>query len=361
MLNGFRNRLADWLRSDGLDAEQAPGAPEAPRRTKAPATKAAALAKMESAKPVKQGDDDDDLERRAARLERRRRDAEDAQKLAEERATKSDIARKAAEERARALDVELAQTRERARAAESRAKKASDTRPKKGQRRAGAVQMAPTPAPVAAAPAASPERHRVTELERALGEVKGKLAEARARLAAAESRAADAQTRAAEAAPRPSMARREVARASLDVHFSPGDECLFAICRHIELAERAIDACVFTITDDRIAMRLLDAHRRGVRVRIITDNDKAYDDGSDVHRLARAGIQVRVDETPFHMHHKFALFDERKVLTGSYNWTRGAARDNQENVVTSDDARLLRPFGREFTTIWEKLSRSING
>jgi phosphatidylserine/phosphatidylglycerophosphate/cardiolipin synthase-like enzyme len=353
MLNAFRNRLADWLRSE-VDAAEAPAVPSRAEPTKKAATARAALVKMEAAKPAKNGDDD--LERRAARLERRRRDAEEGQKKAEERAAKADLARKAAEDRARALDLELAQTRERARAAEARAKKAADVRPKKGNRRGGNAPSAPAPT----APVHPPQRDRVAELERALEDAKARTVEARARLAEAESRIARAEARASEAAPRPSLPRRDISRSSLDVHFSPGDECLFAICRHIELTEKTLDACVFTITDDRIATRLLEAHRRGVRVRIITDNDKAHDDGSDVHRLARAGIEVRVDETPFHMHHKFALFDERKVLTGSYNWTRGAARDNQENVVTSDDARLLRPFGREFAKIWEKLSRSID-
>lgn len=60
----------------------------------------------------------------------------------------------------------------------------------------------------------------------------------------------------------------------------------------------------------------------------------------------------------FHMHHKFAVFDERRMLTGSYNWTRGAARDNQENVVVSDDPRLMKAFGLEFARLWGKLRRA---
>ena len=48
------------------------------------------------------------------------------------------------------------------------------------------------------------------------------------------------------------------------------------------------------------------------------------------------------------MHHKFAIFDGRTLLNGSYNWTRGAARDNQENVMISDDQRLVAQFQGEF-------------
>ena len=50
--------------------------------------------------------------------------------------------------------------------------------------------------------------------------------------------------------------------------------------------------------------------KRGVRVRVISDNDKAHDKGSDVWRLPDLGAEVRVDRSPHHMHHKFAIIDD---------------------------------------------------
>jgi phosphatidylserine/phosphatidylglycerophosphate/cardiolipin synthase-like enzyme len=52
------------------------------------------------------------------------------------------------------------------------------------------------------------------------------------------------------------------------------------------------------------------------------------------------------------MHHKFAVFDARTLLTGSYNWTRSAAEDNRENVLVVDDPRLVRPFVETFEELW---------
>jgi phosphatidylserine/phosphatidylglycerophosphate/cardiolipin synthase-like enzyme len=88
---------------------------------------------------------------------------------------------------------------------------------------------------------------------------------------------------------------------------------------------------------------------------VLTDNDKAEDEGSDVARLERAGIPVRVDRTEYHMHHKFAVFDGRRAITGSYNWTRGAARNNEEHIVVTDDLRLVTELGRGFETLWDRL------
>ena len=137
--------------------------------------------------------------------------------------------------------------------------------------------------------------------------------------------------------------------------FSPGEQCLRAIRRHLAGAKRTADVCVFTITDDRLAEALVDAHCRGVAMRVITDDSKADDLGSDVDRLARVGIPVRVDKSPYHMHHKFAVLDGATLLTGSYNWTRSAAAENEENLVVSDDVRLVSPFVATFERLWAKL------
>jgi len=140
------------------------------------------------------------------------------------------------------------------------------------------------------------------------------------------------------------------------VAFSPGDACLGMIVSRLSTCRTSADLCIFTITDDRIADAILSAHKRGVKVRIVTDNDKSEDLGSDIPKFLAARIPLLVDRTPFHMHHKFAIFDGTRLLNGSYNWTRGAARDNMENLVDTGDPKLIAPFQREFDAIWTKLS-----
>ncbi len=52
------------------------------------------------------------------------------------------------------------------------------------------------------------------------------------------------------------------------------------------------------------------------------------------------------------MHHKFALFDGRTLLNGSYNWTRSAFTQNEENVVVGSDERLVAVFQEQFDKMW---------
>lgn len=138
--------------------------------------------------------------------------------------------------------------------------------------------------------------------------------------------------------------------------FSPGTGCLHTIQRCLREARQRIDICVFTLSDDRIAEEVLAAHRRGIAIRIVTDNDKEYDAGSDISRLRDAGIAVAVDRTDAHMHHKFAIFDGTSLLNGSYNWTRSAGQYNEENLVLSNDPQLLGDFAARFEKLWDQLS-----
>ena len=140
-----------------------------------------------------------------------------------------------------------------------------------------------------------------------------------------------------------------------EAYFSPHDGCVARIIRLFTSARKSVNVCVFTITDDRIKDAIVDAHRRGVAIRIISDNDKSDDLGSDVKQLSRLGVPVRVDQTDYHMHHKYAIFDDAYLLTGSYNWTRSAARYNEENFIVTGDAILLRSFRTSFEKLWQDL------
>ncbi|MCB9745526.1 MAG: hypothetical protein H6740_23305 [Alphaproteobacteria bacterium] len=138
--------------------------------------------------------------------------------------------------------------------------------------------------------------------------------------------------------------------------FGPGDPMVEQLESLVRRAQRRIDVAVFTITDNRLAQALLDAHRRGVQVRVLTDDEKAHDKGSDVFALAERGVPVRFDHSPFHFHHKFAVFDDDTLVTGSYNWTRGADRDNRENFTVLRDAQLVRQFSQAFEALWLELA-----
>lgn len=138
--------------------------------------------------------------------------------------------------------------------------------------------------------------------------------------------------------------------------FGPQSPLAPLLVSQLAAAQERIDAAVFTITDDRIAEALLEAHRRGVAVRVVTDDEKVGDPGSDIARLLRAGIEVRTDRTPAWMHHKFAVIDGRVLINGSYNWTRAGATENHENFLVTGEPPLVRAYSDAFTQLWDSLA-----
>ena len=144
------------------------------------------------------------------------------------------------------------------------------------------------------------------------------------------------------------------ASAHSQAFFSPGDDCVRSITGLLNRAKHSIDICVFTITDDRISDAIVAASKRGVAMRVITDDEKAEDRGSDIQRFTQAGIEVAFDHTRHHMHNKFALFDQSITLTGSYNWTRSAAEQNEENILVTHDPRIAARFQQEFDRLWKQ-------
>lgn len=149
-------------------------------------------------------------------------------------------------------------------------------------------------------------------------------------------------------------ARNRVSVPTPSVYFSPGEHCLDQILHGLSTAKISIDICVFTISDNRITEAILSAHENGKSIRIISDNDKAKDKGSDVYYLSEQGVPVRLDQSPHHMHHKFALFDQNKLINGSFNWTRSASLKNEENITILYDPDLVKAFSSKFEVLWQQ-------
>lgn len=139
-------------------------------------------------------------------------------------------------------------------------------------------------------------------------------------------------------------------------YFSPGEDCLHCIRRFIAEAKYSLDICVFTITDDRIVEKIIEAHERGIDIRIISDDDKSEDLGSDLELLEKSGLNCVYDSTPAHMHHKFAIADGQTLLNGSFNWTRSATSENSENILVTDDPILVKKYFTEFNRLWKSLT-----
>jgi phosphatidylserine/phosphatidylglycerophosphate/cardiolipin synthase-like enzyme len=140
-----------------------------------------------------------------------------------------------------------------------------------------------------------------------------------------------------------------------DILFFPSKDNEAKLLQFFKNAKKSILVCVFTISNHHIANALREAHERKLDVRIVTDDLFAAKAESDVQDMAREGIPVRVDDSKSAlMHNKFAVIDDRYLITGSYNWTAQATYYNQENIVIIENKHGVKTFKEHFEELWIK-------
>jgi phosphatidylserine/phosphatidylglycerophosphate/cardiolipin synthase-like enzyme len=139
-------------------------------------------------------------------------------------------------------------------------------------------------------------------------------------------------------------------------YFSHHDDIREIVIKSLKSAKSDLKICMFTISDDPIADTIDECFARGINVRIITDDGKIFDKGSDIMPLNKKGINVRIDSDKSLMHHKFVIIDNMKLLTGSYNWTRTGADVNNENMLVTTNNKIVRAYKKEFQRLWQEMN-----
>ena len=91
---------------------------------------------------------------------------------------------------------------------------------------------------------------------------------------------------------------------------------------------------------------LLDAHRRGVAIRVVIDNEGL--DAAEVQQLVGAGIDIVDDRREALMHNKFAILDRSEVWSGSMNFTVSGAYRADNNLLQIQSAQLAEDYLVEF-------------
>ena len=145
----------------------------------------------------------------------------------------------------------------------------------------------------------------------------------------------------------------------MDAFFFPNKDNVKKIVKYIGMARKELRICVFNITNDDLAAAIIERHKADVDVKIISDDECASNKGSDIQKLADAGIEVRTDSAPeYHMHDKFMVVDGMFVLTGSFNWTFQAGSHNQENVLVVDHPFYCEKYNTEFNKLWHQFNKN---
>lgn len=103
-----------------------------------------------------------------------------------------------------------------------------------------------------------------------------------------------------------------------------------------------------------ISNALIGAQKRGADIRIVADRGMARNKHSKIDELSATSIPVRKSRKHKIEHNKFAIFDGKRIVTGSYNWTKNAAKSNNENCLFLDVFGF--DYSKRFEYLWKLYS-----
>lgn len=147
------------------------------------------------------------------------------------------------------------------------------------------------------------------------------------------------------------------------VFFVPDDPVKKILLGLIYTERWYIKAAVYQLTDPDLFDALIDAHRRGVKIEIITDKSCLASKHEKISELRSYEIPVYVYGEKFYsiMHNKFWVFgknlcNKKIIWSGSANATISGTTRNEENVLVDDRADVVKLYDDKFDRLKKKIS-----
>lgn len=119
----------------------------------------------------------------------------------------------------------------------------------------------------------------------------------------------------------------------------------------VNAARLSVDVAAYSVTLNSVRNALINAHRRGVRVRIVMESTNM--DTSDVQRLLEAGVPIVGDNNQGLMHDKFMVIDRSEVWLGSMNFTDSGTYDDNNNMIRIRSTKVAENYSVEFKEMFE--------
>lgn len=122
----------------------------------------------------------------------------------------------------------------------------------------------------------------------------------------------------------------------------------------INNSKSTLDIAIYSLTKKDIVEAIVNAKRRGVNVRLMTDKVEASSklESGELNQLKNLGVPIKINSHKGLMHMKVTVADNSTVTTGSYNYTNNASYENDEVFVILKDSKAAQDFEKEFQNMW---------
>ena len=177
----------------------------------------------------------------------------------------------------------------------------------------------------------------------------------------------------------------QVSGVTVDVLFAPHAQQqpghgLHVISEQLTAAKRSIDMALFVFSAQTLTDVLEEKINAGTNIRVLADPGFASRSFSEVLDLLSLQIpdhrcRIESNNRPLKeplqtvgtprlargdkLHHKFAVIDNKRVITGSFNWSPAAAHTNDETLLVIHSPKLAAHFTREMNRMWRSAELGI--
>lgn len=143
--------------------------------------------------------------------------------------------------------------------------------------------------------------------------------------------------------------------ATVEVYYAPEDLPIERLVGLYERAHRYIYVAVYGLTFPPAVKALVEARKRGVDVRLITDRERLDDpkQRAALDTLRLAGIPIKINRHDGLMHMKQVVVDDEVNVTGSANQTGSANRWNDERLDIITDRAVTAKAKDKFLAMWK--------
>jgi len=140
---------------------------------------------------------------------------------------------------------------------------------------------------------------------------------------------------------------------NINCYFSPDNDIERILLKRILKAKKSVVFMAFSFTSEAIGDALVTVHKKGIKVSGIFEKRGTGSKHSEYSKLNSAGIRVIKDSNPAVMHHKVIIIDGETVITGSYNFSKNAAKRNDENVIIIKNRQIAEEYLKEFIRLYK--------
>jgi len=136
------------------------------------------------------------------------------------------------------------------------------------------------------------------------------------------------------------------------IYFCPEQSCEQPTIEQINLANESVHCANYNIALDSIKDAFVAAKKKGLDVKLVSDNVNAKNKASKIPELQTYNIVKLDNSDSAYMHNKFCVFDGNKVLLGSFNYTFNAEHKANNDIIIIENKNLANNFENEFSELW---------